>query len=165
MRQLYILKCALTQKLRQLLCPSSHTTFHWAPHLSLSCSLTPSLSPVPLFSLFPSLLFSVVFLHGICGGAMAKVQPDSHWIICLGIVALFRFPFSFHVLLFFSFFPLFSVYLLLLHESWARKCWSCTGAYRFRQLMWHRQLPAQIWKTESLPKTKSSKNKKILCNR
>lgn len=38
---------------------------------------------------------------------MAKVQSDSHWIICLGIVALFRFPFSFHVLLFFSFFPLF----------------------------------------------------------
>lgn len=107
MRQLYILKCALTQKLRQLLCPSSHTTFHWVPPLS-PLSLPPLLSPLPSFFL------SVVFVHGICGGAMAKVQSDSHWIICLGIVALFRFPFSFHVLLFF-FLP-FCIYLLL-HES------------------------------------------------
>lgn len=73
-------------------------------NISLGSPLSP-LSLRPLLSPFPSFFLSVVFVHGICGGAMAKVQSDSHWIICLGIVALFRFPFSFHVLLFFLFSP------------------------------------------------------------
>jgi len=30
-----------------------------------------------------------------CVGGIAKVQSDSHWIICLGIVAFFRFSFLF----------------------------------------------------------------------
>lgn len=145
-------------KIETAFVPSSHTTFHWAPPLPLHSLLSLS----SLFSLlFSSLLFSCTGFVGV------------PWLKCsqtvIGSFVLALLPFSdflFHFTFCFSFlFSLFSVYLLLLHESWARKCWSCTGAYRFRQLMWHRQLPAQIWKTESLPKTKSSKNKKILCNR
>lgn len=101
MRQLYILKCALTQKLRQLLCPSSHTTFHWVP-LSLP---SPFLPCFPLSYPFFSLLFSCMGFVGV------------PWLKCsqtvIGSFVLALLPFSdflFHFTFCFSFFSL-SVYI------------------------------------------------------
>lgn len=165
MRQLYILKCALTQKLRQLLCPSSHTTFHWAPPLSLllSHSFTlscPSLLPFPFSS-----PLSVVFLHGICGGAMAKVQSDSHWIICLGIVALFRFPFSFHVLLFFSFFPFFQCICCCCMKVGQGNAGAALELIGLGSLCATDSCRRRYGKQKVCPRRSQVRTKKILCNR
>lgn len=128
-----------------------------SPALSLLHSLVSPPSPF-------SLLFSVVFLHGICGGAMAKVQSDSHWIICLGIVALFRFPFSFHVLLFFFFFPFFLCICCCMKVGQGN-AGAALELIGLGSLCGTDSCRHRYGKQKVCPKTKSSKNKKILCNR